>query len=171
MFADQLRKKHQKHLLILAFAVILTTIVFMAVISVYPDYLRLGMYILALVLFLMIGAFVVGINIRNRKLSHLKYRIKTLEYKVPFPSSFKKQLRTLLIDGKRGYTINKEVIPARFVEFVEGKRAYLIKEIESINPVNEYSVLCVHKHTYALIEDVDKKKWIVHMNCLEPIGA
>ena len=101
----------------------------------------------------------------------MKFRISSLEYKVSYPSSFKKQQRTLLIDGKKGYTINKKIIPARFVEFVEGKRAYIIKELESINEVNEYRILFVHQHTYALVEDVEHKKWIIHMNCLEQLTA
>ncbi len=171
MFADQLRKNHQKDLLKLAIVAVATTIVFMIVIAVDPQFLRTGMYVLAMILLVMIISFVIIVNIKNRRLGHLKYRVKNLEYKIPFPSSFKKQQRTLLIDGKRGYTINGNVIPARFVEFVEGKRAYLIKEVEEINPVNEYVVLFIHKHTYALIEDIDKKKWIIHLNCLEPIKA
>jgi len=56
-------------------------------------------------------------------------------------------------------------------EFVEGKRAYIIKEPESINEVNEYRILFVHQHTYALVEDVEHKKWIIHMNCLEQLTA
>ncbi len=169
MFADQLKKKYQKNLIILALIVILTTMIFMVILLSIPAYFKIGIYILVGILFLMIAYFIHKINRDNKKVYQLKFRISSLDYKVPYPSSFKKQQRTLLIDGKKGYTINKKVIPARFIEFVEGKRAYIIKELDDINEINEYRILFIHQHTYALIEDVEHKKWIIHMNCLEQL--
>ncbi|MBN2299677.1 MAG: hypothetical protein JXC31_00650 [Acholeplasmataceae bacterium] len=169
MFADQLKNKHQKNLFILAILVILITIIFLVSFIAFQVNFKIGLYILGGILFLMIAYYIIEINLRNKRVYKMRFKVKSLEYKIPYPASFKKQQRTLCIDGKKAYTINKNIIPARFVEFVEGRRAYLIKELETIHEINEYKVLFVHQHTYALIEDVNTKKWLVHLNCLEPV--
>ncbi|MFH0766989.1 MAG: hypothetical protein ABH890_01750 [Bacillota bacterium] len=171
MFADKLKKKYQRNLIVFSIAGLSTTTLFMIILFIFPAYIKIGLYILTFILFFGIVLFIIGINTNNKKVCDLIYKVTSLDHKIPYPQSFKKQLRTLLIDGEKGYTINKKVIPARFVEFVEGKRAYLIKELETIHEINQYKILFVHEHTYALIEDVEHKKWIIHMNCLENINA
>jgi len=171
MFADHLKKKHLRSIYLFGIAESIPAIVFLILFFTYKPYAKMSLIVLiGLAVFTLI-MYIFLFNRRINKTYELRFKITSLDHAIPFPSSFKKQLRTLLIDGKRGYTINKKIIPAKFVEFVEGKRAYLIKELTCVHETNIYKVLYVHELTYALIEDVDHKKWLIHMNCLELINA
>jgi len=169
MFADELKRKHQRIIYSFVSAESVLAVFFIVIFFAYEQYARPSLLILLSMIGFSMIMFVLLTNRRIKRTYELSFKITSLDYCIPFPPSFKKQLRTLLIDGKRGYTINKKVIPAKFVEFVEGKRAYLIKELTEIHETNTYKVLYIHELTYALVEDVDHKKWLVHMNCLEQI--
>ncbi|PKK96708.1 MAG: hypothetical protein CVV58_05030, partial [Tenericutes bacterium HGW-Tenericutes-3] len=148
MFADQLKNKHKRNIYRFLTVESILAIICIILFFAYEQYAKLSLLVLiGLVAFSMI-LFIFISNRRMKKAYELNYKITSLEYPVPFPSSFRKKQRTLLIDGRRGYTVNKKVIPAKFVEFVEGRRAYLIKELTEIHEINSYKILYIHEFTY-----------------------
>lgn len=170
MFADQLKKNHKLAFITFTFFESILLILFISISFRYRSSGEIIRYILVGLIIIGFLLFVFLINHKNKQICRMFFKIESMDYKVPYPTSFKKKNRQLLIDGKRAYTIHNHIIPAKFVEFVEGNRAYLIKELSKIHETNHYKVLYVHKRTYALIVDVDHKKSIIHMNCLSEIN-
>jgi len=69
-------------------------------------------------------------------------------------------------DGKKAYYVNNQIIPAIFVEFVEGKKAFLIKPLTEEHNHGNYKLIYVFKKKYALVEDKNRSKFIVHFDNL-----
>lgn len=98
-----------------------------------------------------------------------KFKVVTLDNKLYYPTYFHKNIRLPLFIWGKGYYSKKRIIPKRFISFVEGYRAYPIQEIDEIVLNNHYEILYIHRGYAALIQDMNKKQFLVHMSNLETI--
>ncbi len=105
----------------------------------------------------------------RRAIKHSRFRIKTLDHRLNYPSYFVKGWRIPLFIWGKAYISNGRIIPKAFVSFVEGKLAYPIKEITEINAHLHVDILYIYKGYAALIQDANKKKYLIHLSNLEPI--
>jgi len=118
------------------------------------------------------GGFILLINIifsrkyEKEDLYKATYRIRRVTYKIDLPKSFIINVRLVMPDGKKAYYVNNQIIPAIFVEFVEGKKAFLIKPLTEEHNHGNYKLIYVFKKKYALVEDKNRSKFIVHFDNL-----
>ena len=136
--------------------------------------IRHGHYIEVLptaMIVILIHLFGLGICLNLLKKKSYKQRFKVIEITdvIRLPESFKKKHRWIMHDLNKMYVINNQKIPAKFVEFVEGKRAYTVKPLLEIEHDMTYQLIYIFESSYALIRDQRKRKWIVNVDNLEPI--
>lgn len=126
-----------------------------------------------LVLFLSsIGFWYLTISkIKNRYKLFMSQRFKvtSLSNKLNYPAYFKKSIRFRLFVWDKAYLSKRLIIPHKFIGFVEGKLAYPIKELDEIQLNNHYEILYIHKGYAALITDMNRKNYLIHLNNLEPL--
>ncbi len=98
-----------------------------------------------------------------------KFKVISLEHKLDYPSYFKKKTLFSLLTLNRAYLTKNKLIPVRFISFIEGKVCYPIKELNEIELNNHYQILHIHHGHAALIQDMNNKKYVIHLQNLEPI--
>lgn len=171
MISDLIKKKKKNTIKKFAIYLVVIGIVLLIIGIIFPSCVKKELIAFFGITVLFGIIIVVTVNRGNEKLYKMNFKVVTLVHKVPFPISFIKKGRTLLVDGNKGYTIGKMIIPARFVEFTEGSRAYIVKKLSKVHQTNKYKILFIHQQKYALIEDVDQQKWLIHLNCLEQLTS
>jgi hypothetical protein len=102
-------------------------------------------------------------------IKHGKFRVISLDNKINYPTYFKKTMVVPLFLIGKGYMCKKTIIPKSFISFVEGRRVYPIRELDEISDMNHYEILYIHKGYQALIQDHQKKRYVIHMDNLEAI--
>lgn len=122
--------------------------------------------LVALLYLLLLG---ICLNVLKKKSYKQRFKVIEITDVIRLPESFKKKHRWIMHDLKKMYVINNQKIPAKFVEFVEGKRAYTVKPLLEIEPDMTYQLIYIFESSYALIRDQRKRKWIVNVDNLEPI--
>jgi len=145
------------------------TVIIVAYILITNDrYIEVGP---SIVLITLIYLFILGvlINLVKRKSYHQKFRVTEITDPIHLPETFKKKHRWIMHDFRKMYVINNQKIPAKFVEFVEGHRAYTVKPLLEVEAHMTYNLIYIHEASYALIRDQRKRKWIVNIDNLEPI--
>lgn len=110
-------------------------------------------------------------KIRNRykRFMNQHFKVITLEHKLDYPTYFKKTIRLPLFIWDKAYLCRKMIIPKKFIGFVEGNLAYPVKELDDIQQNNHYQILYIHRGYAALIQDSNRKKYLIHLDNLEPI--
>jgi hypothetical protein len=109
------------------------------------------------------------INNHYQRIKDMRFRVISLDHKLNYPAHFKKRFILPLFVFDKSYLHQKRLIPKRFIGFVEGKVAYPIKEISEIVVNNHYQILYIYHGYAALIQDMNYKKFVVHLQNLEPI--
>lgn len=167
MLATEVRRSTHVTIQIYSIIHIFLYMVILGLLIILNDYGYLSDYVFAGLGILFLFNLVIHINARKSKIYQHEYRITSLQYPVDLPSSFIKKGRLIMIDGRKCYVINHQVIPAIFVEFVEGRRAYLIKELTEIQHPNLYKIIYIQQNRYAIVEDILRKRHLVHADNLE----
>ena len=103
---------------------------------------------------------------RNRLYKKV-YSIECFDCKVDIPSSFIKKFRMIMPNGRRAYYVNHQIIPRIFVEFIEGNRAYVVKTANEAICCETYKLIYLHQKKIALIEDSNKRRFLVHFDNLK----
>lgn len=94
------------------------------------------------------------------------YRIRRVTYKIDLPQSFIIHVRLVMPDGKKAYYANNQIIPAILVDFTEGAKAFLIKPLTEELNLGSYKLIYAFKKKYALVEDKNRSRFIVHFDNL-----
>ena len=128
-------------------------------------------WILALIIGVLVVILNIFIHIKRQKNELYKslYVVKSLYHQLDLPNSFVKNVVLIMPDGKPAYYVENKIIPESFIEFVEGKRAYLIKQLTEEQCVNNFKLIYVSQKKYALIEDENRIRYIVHFDNLKAI--
>ena len=128
-------------------------------------------WILALIIAVLVVLLNIFIHIKRQKNELYKsfYIIQSLTHKLDLPSSFVKNVMLIMPDGKPAYYVENKIIPGVFIEFLEGKRAYLIKQLTEEQCVDKFKLIYVSQKKYALIEDENRIRYIVHFDNLKAI--
>jgi c-di-AMP phosphodiesterase-like protein len=128
-----------------------------------------------LIFTLIIGVLVVLFNIfihikrQKNELYKSLYIVKSLKHQLDLPNSFVKNVVLIMPDGKPAYYFESKIIPESFIEIVEGKRAYLIKQLIEDKYADNFRLIYVSQKKYALVEDLTCKRHIVHFDNLKAI--
>ena len=128
-------------------------------------------WILALIIAVLVVLLNIFIHIKRQKNELYKslYVVKSLTHKLDLPSSFVKNVMLIMPDGKPAYYFENKIIPESFIEFIEGKRAYLIKQLTEDKYTDNLKLIYVSQKKYALVEDVNRNRYIVHFDNLKAI--
>jgi len=111
----------------------------------------------------------IQVKIKKKELYKLLFAVPTLKYKLGLPFSFIKSVKLIMPDGKPAYYVGNKIIPEPFIEFVEGNRAYLIKQLTEEQCNDKFKLVYVSQKKYALVEDVNRNRYIVHFDNLKAI--
>lgn len=166
MQTEKMRKENQQLIfLYILIQTILFIICFSIILSI--DALK-GYWPYAIAFGILILLFNI-IYIRKRDQDNLykeTYRIRRVTFKIDLPQSFIIHVRLIMPDGKKAYYANNQIIPAIFVEFIDGNIAYLTKQMTDEQNFGSYKLIYAFKKKYALVEDNNKSRFIVHFDSL-----
>ena len=169
MVIEKLRRDYYFSVLIFILVESFFVLVFAFISIAYSGLFSEGLIVLILG---SIGFWYLTISkIRNRykRFMNLHFKVTSLEHKLNYPTYFKKAVRIPLFIWDKAYLCKKVIIPKRFIGFVEGRFAYPIKELDEFQINNHYEILYIHRGYAALIQDMDHKKYLIHLDNLEPI--
>jgi len=148
--------------------VILFTIVF-SIILVVDALQKYWVYMIAIGFLILLLNIVIQVKLHKNKLYKSYYALVSLKRKLDLPNSFIKNIVLIMPDGKSAYYVENKIIPESFIEFVEGKRAYLIKQLTEEFCVDKFKLIYVSQKKYALVEDLNRNRYLVHFDNLKAI--
>ncbi|HAX03918.1 MAG: hypothetical protein A2Y45_07635 [Tenericutes bacterium GWC2_34_14] len=170
MIIEKLRRDYYFSVFTFILVELLLILAFLFVAIAYEGMFSQGLIVLSIGT---LGFWIVTVyKIKDRYkkfMNHQKFRVVTLENKINYPTYFKKSMVVPLFLIGKGYMCKKTVIPKTFISFIEGKLVYPIKELEELGEKNHYEILYIYKGYAALIQDESKKRYLIHMDNLEPI--
>lgn len=165
MLYESVSNRKQKIFKSHIFFLIAPTIALGIVIYLYPENLLL--WTMSYVAFSMMFAISLLNHIGKLKkaLVGLNVHVVSSDNRIPFPQKFRDKLSPVS-EIMKYYHYKKHQIPSSFIEFKEGKTVYLYQKIEEPCGDESYQILEIHDFQYALVQDNNNKKKIVHLGNL-----
>lgn len=170
MIVDKLRRDYFFSVLLFSIVEMLMMIAYILIVVIFEELINMG-----LIIFILgsVGFWYLTIRRIKERYRHFmkdqRFRVITLENKLNYPSSFRKSIRIPLFVWGKAYLQKRMIIPKKFIGFKEGIWVYPIKEINEYSVNNHYEILYIYRGYAALIEDLNHKKYLIHIDNLEPI--
>jgi len=133
----------------------------------YPDIFREILILAGLFLLLDMLIFSVLMNKFSASLKGMKVSVTGIDQSYPFPERFRITKVNTLKSNFNAYGYKNMQIPKSFIQSRVDYYYHLYPTLDQINEINEYKLIEVSAFKYALIEDVNKKRWISSFQYLE----
>jgi len=133
----------------------------------FPDAFREILILAGLFLLLDMLIFSILINKFNASLKGMKVSVTGIDVSHPFPERFRVTKVNTLTSNFNAYGYKNMQIPKSFIQSRVDYYYHLYPALDQINEINEYKLVEVSAFKYALIEDVNKKRWISSFQYLE----
>lgn len=169
MIIEKLRREYFFSIVLFIFVELFLILIFTFISLIFEDTFSEGLIILLLGTLGFWYFTISKIRERFKRLMKERFLVISLEHHLNYPTYIYKKIRIPLFIWGKAYLSQKRLIPKKFISLVEGNRAYPIQELREIPINNHFKILYIHKGYAALIEDVNQKKFLIHMDNLEPI--
>jgi hypothetical protein len=167
---EKLKRDYQYSILFFVFIELMLLLVFAFITMTFEGLFSEGLIILIIG---SLGLWLVTIfRIRDtykRFMKNQHFRVHSLNQRLNYPLRFHKTLPIPLFIWGKAYLHKKMLIPKCFIGFTEGHRVYPIKEMNEIPLNNHVEILYIHKGYAALVQDREQKKYLIHLDNLQPI--
>ena len=133
----------------------------------FPETLREILILAGLFLLLDMLVFSILNKRFSASLKGMKVSVTGIDQSYPYPESFRVTKINTLKSNFNAYSYKNMQIPKSFIQSRVDYYYHLYPALDQINEINEYKLVEVSAFKYALIEDVNKKRWISSFQYLE----
>ena len=169
MVIEKLRQVYSITILFYILIELIFILIFGVTTLIYRDFLTQSLILLLFGSLMISFLTIKHINNHYQEIMRKNVRVISLSQKLNYPTYFKKKKFSSLLMFNRAYIHNHKIIPVKFISFIEGNVCYPIKEFSEIELNNHYQILHIHHGYAALIQDMNNKKYVIHLNNLESI--